>query len=554
LMLALAESHHNLCVVGDEDQALYRFRGATVSNILEFPSRFPECHTVTLSVNYRSHPAIVAAYNRFMASHGWENPTGGPPFRYNKTIVPNPDVQFAAYPAVFAIWGQSEQDEAQRFADLVCFLKEHHVIEDESQIALLLHSVRLEHSGPYLQALQERGIRAFCPRARGYFENEEIQLMVGCFAVILGYYGEGRGNVSGETLQRLGEYVDEGILELGRRCPAPHALAQRLQQFKLEIDSLQPGTTLDRRPADYFYELIACEPFSTFVQDENRARNLAQFSQLLNTFQNYYHYTVVTARNREYLRYHFFNSFLRLLYQSGINEYEDPDRPFPKGYVQVMTIHQSKGLEFPVVVVGSLAANMSVGKAIDQTLGPYYHRPPFEPEKRITGFDRMRLHYVAFSRAEKLLVLTTTAQPKAHFNPIWQGLQQWPYVRKDLLKSLSFPLHQRMVPKKTFSFTTDLKVYETCPRQYEFFRYYEFMPARSAEILFGSLVHQTIEDIHRQVLDGRGHELDEAWIRDRFDFNFRHLLNRGMRRIGDKQLQKAFAQVMNYYRQNRAEM
>ena len=57
-------------------------------------------------------------------------------------------------------------------------------------------------------------------------------------------------------------------------------------------------------------------------------------------------------------------------------------------------------------------------KGIDRVLGPFYQRPAFEPENRIIGFDRMRLHYVAFSRAEKVLVLTTTDQPKPYFNPI----------------------------------------------------------------------------------------------------------------------------------------
>ena len=53
---------------------------------------------------------------------------------------------------------------------------------------------------------------------------------------------------------------------------------------------------------DYFYRLLARDPFASFVKNENRARNLAILSQLLNTFQNYYHYTVVTHRNRDYLR------------------------------------------------------------------------------------------------------------------------------------------------------------------------------------------------------------------------------------------------------------
>src|SRR5207248_3999097 len=151
------------------------------------------------------------------------------------------------------------------------------------------------------------------------------------------------------------------------------------------------GESPDLRPADYFYRLLALEPFRTYVKNENRARNLAVLSQLLNTFQNYYHYTVVTFKNREYLRYHLFNSFLRLLHEGGINEYEDPDQPFPKGYVQVMTIHQAKGLEFPVVIVGSLDKQLPTAKQVDRELQSFYHRPPFEPENRVTEFDRMRL-------------------------------------------------------------------------------------------------------------------------------------------------------------------
>lgn len=127
----------------------------------------------------------------------------------------------------------------------------------------------------------------------------------------------------------------------------PHPLAKALQQFNGGIDRLTDGEGLDLRPADYLYRLLAFEPFASLVQNENRARNLAIFSQLLNIFQSYYHYTVVTFRNRVSLRFHLFNSFFRLLHEGGINEYEDPDQPFPKGYVQVMTIHQAKGLEFP---------------------------------------------------------------------------------------------------------------------------------------------------------------------------------------------------------------
>ena len=552
VLLKLTEETSNLCVVGDEDQSLYRFRGATVRNILEFRSLFPVCPFVRLTINYRSHSSIVDRYDRWMASADWSNPHGLP-FRFDKTIAADPDGAHPDYSAVISIWGRDARDEADRFADLVGFLMRNAVIEDYSQVALLLHSVREDHSGSYLTALEARGIPAFCPRARAYFENDDIRLLVACFAVIFGWYGPGRGNVSGAVAD-LADYVDHGIVELGRRFAAPHPLALTLRIWVGEIAALGEKESLDLRPADYFYRLLAFEPFASAVKNENAARNLAIFSQLLNVFQNYYHYTVVTHRNREFLRFHLFNSFLRLLHDGGINEYEDPDQPFPKGHVQVMTIHQAKGLEFPVVVVGSLSTQLSSSKQIDRDLGPYYHRPPFEPESRITLFDRMRLHYVAFSRPQKVLVLTAHETPKDHFAPIWQGLPQWPYVEKDLLAAQRFTLHKRMPVKRAFSFTGDLKVYETCPRQYQFFREYDFTPSRSAVIFFGLLVHQTIEEIHRIALDGKLETLGEGHIRELFERTFRFLCLSDVRPIGSAAKEAAFTQVINYFRQNSEEM
>jgi DNA helicase-2/ATP-dependent DNA helicase PcrA len=553
LLLKLTEETHNLCVVGDEDQSLYRFRGATVRNILEFTTQVPGCAVVKLTTNYRSHRRIVAAYDRWMASADWSNPRRLP-FRYDKTIQPDLATAHPDYPAIFAIWGRNERDEAERFADMVAFLKQNQVIADYSQVALLLHSVRVEHSGPYLAALEAKGIPAFCPRARSYFDNDEVRLMVACLAVIFGYYGDGRGEVHGAAVAALANYVDAAIVELGRCYSGAHPLAESLRGFVADIAALQEGESLDLRPADYFYRLLALDPFASFAKNENRARNLAILSQLLNTFQNYYHYTVVTYRNREPLRFHLFNSFFRLLHDGGINEYENPNQPFPKGYVQIMTIHQAKGLEFPVVVVGSLDKQISTSKQIDRYLQPYYHRPPFEPENRITLFDRMRLHYVAFSRPEKILVLTSHTQPKAHFAPIWQGLPQWPYVQKDLLAAQRFQLQDRIPIKRTFSFTGDLKVYETCPRQYQFFREYDFTPSRSAVIFFGLLVHQSIEEIHRLVLDGKLATLNERRIRSLFERTFSFLTLADVRPIGDTAKEAAFSQVMNYFQQNQGEM
>ena len=550
----LSSSNGNLCVVGDEDQSLYRFRGATVRNILEFAATNENCQQISLEINYRSHREIVQAYNSYMGNHDWTN---GPqvPFRFDKRIVPNEPQRHSEYPSVISIWGKDKADEAKRFADLVAFLKENNVITDYSQVALLLYSVKEEKSLPFMEALEARGIKSFCPRARAFFSNDEIKLLVAAIAAILDWNGTNRGENLRGALLELSNYVDDCYV-LMAQYPTGHPLLLKIQKLRAEVEGLKPGKALDRRMSDYLYQLMAVEPFNSLAVNANRARNLALFSQLTSIFGRYYNYTVLSEKNLPFLRGHFFSSYLRFLLDGGINEYEDPDQPFPKDHVQIMTIHQAKGLEFPVVAVGSLTQNINTQKKVDQTLSNYYAKVAFEPEMRITGFDRMRLHYVAFSRAEKLLVLTNggTDLPKDHFSPIWDGLPQWPSVSKDLIASQEWYHQERIPAKKSYSFTGDLKVYETCPRQYQMYKYLEFAPSRTVTVFFGLLVHQTIEDIHRLQLDGKGGTVNEQVIEERFNFNYRHLLLRETRQIGEEQKKAALRQVINYWKNNRVEI
>ncbi len=95
MLLRLGQEGSNIAVVGDEDQALYRFRGATVRNILEYPKRFENCHTVTLSMNYRSHRDIIEAYDKFMqAGNGMISVLGeDSDLRKKLCQTPNPPIR-----------------------------------------------------------------------------------------------------------------------------------------------------------------------------------------------------------------------------------------------------------------------------------------------------------------------------------------------------------------------------------------------------------------------------------------------------------------------------
>jgi DNA helicase-2/ATP-dependent DNA helicase PcrA len=554
IILKLASPENNICVVGDEDQSLYRFRGATVRNILEFSQHFDKCKQIVLDLNYRSHERIIESYNNFMQSIDWSSGDGKASFRFHKKIKPHPEGVFPDYPATFSIWGTSKKDEAQRIANFITFLKTSKIIEDYSQVALLLHSVRLDHSGHYLEAFERAHIPAFAPRARAFFDNDEIRLIFACYILIFGFYDEMKDYTSPGFFNLIG-YANSSLSSIGPYSETSKELAHYIQSSADDIRKLKAGETLDLTISDYFYELMSFKPFSDLLKNQNNARNLAIFSQLLTTFQNYYHITLVTARNKNWINKLLFASFFKLLLDNGIDDYEDPFNPIPRGYVQLMTMHQSKGLEFPVVIVGSLDRKGRAIRQIDRDLGPFYHREAFEPEDKISMFDNMRQYYVAFSRAEKLLVLTTTETPLSHFAPIWQGLPQWPYVERAVLQTLKFNLKKQFVPKRSYSLTSHINVYEVCPRQYEFYQEYEFSPSRSATMTFGTLVHQTIEDIHKRAVEKKFEEISEDKIRNHwFESNYQSLMLAGMRPLARDRKEAALRHVLNYYHQNKASL
>jgi len=529
ILLTLAKPEDNIAVVGDEDQSLYRFRGATVRNILEFPKHFKSCKQINLTINYRSHPQIIERYNRFITSIDWNG------YRHPKEIKPDPFNNFSEYPAVFCIWAK---DEAQRLVQLIKFLQENKIIQDLSDVAILLKSVRPEHSAHYIQALKDNNIPYFAPRAKTYFDNEEVKLMLACYCIIFGFYGEVLENYHHKL------YIKEILELLNEKITPP--LKNYLQRKVKQIEELKKGS-LDLTVLDYFYQLLAYEPFSSFLKDKNKAYNLARFSKLIAVFQDYYNISLVTLKNKEYIKFYLFRSFFNFLKQSGIDEYEDPDNPVPKGYVQIMTIHQSKGLEFPVVIVGSLHKRFSVQKQVDRDLLPFSKRGPYETEKQMTEFDRLRHYYVAFSRAQKLLVLTTNKKPQPWFSPIWDGLDQYPYIEKEVLKAQRFTSKPQFIPKKTYSLS-QINVYEVCPQQYLFYKEYGFQPSRSAQVLFGNLVHHTIEDIHRAILDKQN--VSDTQIEKWFEQNYKALLLSGLRPLNKTQKEMALKQVINYFHQN----
>ena len=567
ILFKLAEPDYNLCVVGDDDQGLYRFRGATIRNILEFPQNFPDdaCQQVRLTTNYRSHPDIIEFYNDWMDTLDWT--VADQTFRYQKTIVPNAEADFTDMPTVLKVSGDPETENWHE--EVLAFLyrlKNSGALTDWNQVAFLFWSVRNKKVVALAEALEAGGIPVYSPRSNLFFDRTEIRLMIGALIFLFPQFPEIRKWSKDASLD-IWKYYDE-------ECFSAFAAELRKPENKplLEWCRRKAKAHLNlSEPPDYafsglFYDLLQFPLFSQHLGDATQggaidsrpARNLAIFSQLLNKYEHLHSISILTPRNLDRDLQRLFNRFFRFLKDGGIDEYEDASEYAPSGCVSFMTIHQSKGLEFPVVIVGSMDAvpRKQYTDLDDLLQRKYYSKEPFEPLEQIKYYDFWRLFYTAFSRAQNLLLLTCQEKtkgkrvPSRYFQPVYDQACPW---RNGAFQSerLTLEIIKDVDLKNEYSFTSHITVFENCARQYKFYRDLGFAPIRRNPILFGTLVHQTIEDIHKAVLHGEEQKVTDQQISDWFHANYTHLSRQERLYLSSGGQQAALDHVLNYAHRER---
>jgi len=239
--------------------------------------------------------------------------------------------------------------------------------------------------------------------------------------------------------------------------------------------------------------------------DEGPVANLSLITQYLSRFLDE-RIAMITADLlvEKTLQIVFF-SYLYSLYRLGESELEDADDPFPKGRVPFLTIHQSKGLEFPVIILGNLRKENRGPNQNEKIVHPLLNRPQGEPLDRMPEFDIMRMFYVALSRAKNLVVLAHFKGAGQRINKPFNNLLNGDFPRIADLDLKTIPnaeLKEEDLPK-SYSFTSDYLLYQKCPRQYMIFRKFSFVPSRSQTMFFGSLVHRTLEDLHHELIRRR---------------------------------------------------
>lgn len=355
LVFLIAGKNKNICVVGDDDQGLYRFRGATIRNILEFPGHFAEgeCKQVKLVTNYRSERQIIDFYNKWMSTTDgraydfmWKN------FRFEKKIVP-PEGKKAAKVGVIKCSGKDLLDDwYEQVYSFITQLKSSGVLTDYNQIAVLCKSVKGDKIIGMVEYLEEHGIKVYSPRSEMFFERKEIKQVIGCMILCFPeYIRKLQQRDFSYDFEILYKYYDTQCIAAAREL----ILQYRDTLGKWIAEKMHKHANLKKDNADYaftglLYQLLQFEPFSTYlgidmksgVIDERPARNLSILSSILGKYEYLHRIDVFTENNIIESVERFFNMYFRFLFDGGITEYEDDSEYAPSGCVSFMTIHQSK--------------------------------------------------------------------------------------------------------------------------------------------------------------------------------------------------------------------
>jgi DNA helicase-2/ATP-dependent DNA helicase PcrA len=583
IFFALARTHKNICVVGDDDQALYRFRGATVENFVEFENRCiqylkvkPE--KVNLSVNYRSRKPIVDFYTKFIKQIDWSKDSGKKEF-YRVIDKKLEADRKTDDPSVIVTSHAKSEEVYEELVSFIHKLKEEKKIEDYNQVAFLFPYLK---NSPRLRelkdAFEKRGVRIYAPRAGRFLEVEESLAVFGLFINIFGI-PDFSGDISGRDAYEfkdwlkksrdfaeaiikgdplLKSFIEDKKQELARAKQDFEILSAAAQKNKLSLDNnfriemkriflnaggisdkakksisnkyfdelikkrmqekrpykvkhiINRATALDWTILDLFYQLNGFKYFLHMYElaekgeDEGPICNLGLITQYLSNFMDHFGPIIAaySLLNNGFLN-NFFLSYCFSLFRLQESEFEYAEDPFPKGRISFLTIHQAKGLEFPVVVLGSIFKREYSPSTIE-LLARQLLKKEGEPLEKISLFDITRMFYVALSRPKNLLVLPRYKGPSSATEQFKKILEDgYPEIKDLKLNSVPNAKVEEEDLGKSYSYTADYLMYKNCPRNYMVFRKYGFVPSRTQTMFFGNLVHRTIEDLHNYLIAKR---------------------------------------------------
>jgi DNA helicase-2/ATP-dependent DNA helicase PcrA len=498
LVRGLTQFGANLCVVGDDDQTIYQWRGSEVSNIVTFSKRYRGVRQVTLADNFRSSEGVVEV-GRSVAEL---IPTGQ---RLPKAMVasghqryergdllaldfPDPDAEATwICDRIQAMRGLAFADTASSEPRGLSW----------SDFAVLFRSVAKD-AGPLVSEMRKRDIPFVVKGLNRLFDSPEIHAIVGIFQ-----YMDSR--IDEPSLRRL--FVDANLLPVERNWAAAIRVLDEGRDF--DRGERWGVYNIQRLYLEFLESLNLRE--ETVPGDPARAElvfyQLGKFSQAISDFEAIYFNTDPAQKYKSFADW--------LTYPDQAPSYY-ADSDADAGYaapdaVVISTVHQAKGMQWPAVFVPCLRNNRFPAKR-HGGLGLFHVIPDTavsSPDRyRGTVEDETRLFYVAVTRAQKYLF--------ASFSPVASNRlfrsrsqffdhctrQQWFLTRDPGVSGSTLEPHpKRDLPNVTLSFS-ELKYLFECPYQFKLRFLYGFNPPLHEALGYGKGLHDALAEAHKRALGG----------------------------------------------------
>lgn len=380
LVKMLAAAHENLCVVGDSDQSIYRWRGADIANILTFEKDYPSAHVILLEQNYRSTKRILEAANEVIKNNST---------RKDKNLWTDNDEGEKLLIHV----ASDDRDEAFFIINEMKELRQEGI--EYGQMAVLYRT------NAQSRGLEETLLKSNIPYkmvgGTKFYERKEIKDILSYLRLIANpdedlsfvrVVNEPKRGIGAATVDKLGDFAGmqgvslmEAIRDIELSGIAPRA-ATKLTEFRqLMIDLRQMVDYLSI--SELIEEVLKKSGYEEMLkiektlEAESRLENLQEFLSVAQNFEKESEEQTLVA----------FLTDLTLV--SDLDSLEEVDELHQ---VTLMTLHSAKGLEFPVVFL--------IG--MEEGLFPH-SRALNDPEEME---EERRLAYVGITRAEKRLYLT----------------------------------------------------------------------------------------------------------------------------------------------------
>lgn len=496
----LQEATGNLCVVGDDDQSLYRFRGASIQNLLGFSRRYPGVTTIYLMTNYRSRPAILSLASEYLDKEFAKYPGK---YRFSKNLR---SFREEGIHSVSIIEASHENEWSGRVADTIEALHRQGVPFHD--IAVLSRSVRGARMLDLVTELHSRGIETVSSRSGSLLAQNEIKRFIGCWTMCF-------TPIIKEWLHLLPQEETQNARAILHRYAAFYSQVPRKDaEVRVLIKNqmlrrLHQGKQISLLALSYLF--LGCAPFRGIaegaLEDDMRAKErMEHLGTFFNLIQNALQKKGFSSIDREnvfeFLHY-LFLEYLPFLEEMQLALSEEELMPAHDGRLPVLTIHQAKGLEFPVVIVCDSPSWKRTYRPRPQGIALLKPAPALgkAPEPQIAeSLDQARVWYTAFTRARDQLILTHWGAENSSLAEILQYIRQKLPITDPRLQQekaeciLAHPLEK---PVRRYSYTTDIALYESCPRAYLFRRRLGLPSISGKQAEYGTLVHESIRMLHR---------------------------------------------------------